>query len=90
MIALNHPINMPKQHTAHFYAPNLGAQDAYWSLRPCLSALQEGIFHQKVSEVLIDFTPRSPLGLRTLLPISWRPDIYDRWSSIDWKRSRVH
>ena len=89
MIAPNHPINMPKQDTAHFSAPNLGKQDTDWSLRPCLRTLEEGVSHQKVSEVLIDFTPRSPLGLRTLLPISGRSDIDDRWSSIDWKRSRV-
>ena len=89
MIAPNHPINMPTQDTAHFSAPNLGTQDTHWSLRPCLRALEKGISHQKVSEVLIDFTPCSPLGLRTLLPISGRSDIYDRWPSIDWKRSRV-
>ena len=89
MIAPNHPINMPKQDTGHFSAPNLGTQDTHWSLRPCLRALEEGISHQKVSEVLIDVTPCSPLGLRTLLPISGRSDIDDRWSSIDWKRSRV-
>ena len=89
MIAPNHPINMPKQDTAHFSAPNLGTKDIHWSLKPCLCALEEGIPHQKVPEVLIDFTPYSPLGLRTLLPISGRSDIYDRYSSIDWKRSRV-
>ena len=89
MIAPKHPINMPKQDTAHFSAPNLGTKDTHWSLEPCLCALEEGIRHQKVPEVLIDFTPYSPLGLRTLLPISGRSDIYDRWSSIDWKRSRV-
>ncbi len=89
MIAPSHPINMPKQDTAHFSAPDPGTQDAYQSPRPCLRVLEEGISHQKVSEVLIDVTPCSPLGLRTLLPISGRSDIYDRWSSIDWKRSRV-
>ena len=89
MIAPNHPINMPKQDTAHFSAPDPGTNDAYQSPRPCLRVLEEGISHQKVSKVLIDFTPRSPLGLRTLLPISGRSDIDDRWSSIDWKRSRV-
>ena len=89
MIAPNHPINMPKQDTAHFSAPNPRTQDAYQSPRPCLRSIEEGIPHQKVPEVLIDFTPYSPLGLRTLLPISGRSDIYDRWSSIDWKRSRV-
>ena len=89
MIAPNHPINMPKQDTAHFSAPNLGTQDTHWSLRPSLRALEEGIPHQKVSEVPIDLTPFSPLGFCTILPISGRSDIYDRWSSIDWKRSRV-
>ena len=89
MIAPSHPINMPKQDTAHFSAPNLGTQDTHWSLRPFLCALEEGMPHQKVPEVLIDFTPYKPLGLRTLLPISGRSDIDDRRSSIDWKRSRV-
>ena len=89
MIAPSHPINMPKQDTAHFSAPNPGTQDAYQSPRPRLRVLEEGISHQKVSEILIDVTPRSPLGLRTLLPISGRSDIYDCWSGIDWERSRV-
>ena len=79
MIAPNHPINMPKQDTAHFSTPNPGTQDAYHSPRTCLRALEEEISHQKVSEVLIDFTPYGPLELRTLLPISGRSDIYDRW-----------
>ncbi len=89
MIALKDPINMLKQDTAHFSTPNLGTQNAYQSPRPCVTAIERGISYQKVSEVLIDFAPRSSLGLRTLLPISWRPDIYDRRSSIDRKRSRV-
>ena len=79
MAAPNHPIKMPEQDTAHLSTSNLGTQDAYHSPRTCLRALEEGISHQKVSKVLIDFTPRSPLGLRTLLPISGRSDIYDRW-----------
>ena len=89
MIAPSHPINMPKQDTAHFSAPDPGTQDAYQSPRPCLRVLEEGISHQKVSEVLIDVTPCSPLGLRTLLPISGRSDIDDRRSRFDRKRSRV-